>query len=59
MTPEEFKDQMLKIAAGDKDGFHDREEDHVDADGLLCKALSELGYEEGVRIYKGMDKWYA
>lgn len=32
---------------------------HWQADELLCKALTDLGYGEGVKIFQNMDKWYA
>ena len=55
MTPEEFAAAMLRIAetAGDK------ELRHIEADQLLCHALSLLGYGEGVRIFDEISKWYA
>lgn len=59
MTPEEFKVLMEKIAAGDKDGFHDQVEEHSDADQLLCEVLRSLGYGDGVEIFKNMPKWYS
>lgn len=32
---------------------------HILADELMCKLLRELGYGEGVDIFKKMDKWYS
>lgn len=32
---------------------------HFEADILMCKLLTELGYDEGVKIFKNMFKWYA
>ena len=31
---------------------------HSAADEILCKMLVELGFEEGVAVYRSMDKWY-
>ena len=56
MTPEEFATRMMEIAADKND---DTEHAHAEADDLLCEALRELGYEEGVDIFEGMTKWYA
>lgn len=36
----------------------DIEAAHPNADGLLCKLLTELGYEEVVKVYDNVDKWY-
>ena len=56
MTPQEFHDAMIALDekyAGDKETLHAR------ADDLLCKVLTELGYEKGLLVYETMDKWYA
>ena len=54
MTPEEFKKEMEEIEqVGDGEIRHDF------ADTLLCEVLEELGYSEGVKIFKSMEKWYA
>lgn len=37
----------------------DYEESHYAADRLLCKFLEELGYEELVKTYDTVNKWYA
>ena len=47
---------MREIAAGDE---RDTEVAHYSADDLLCKMLDDLGYSEGVTVFKGMKKWYA
>lgn len=54
MTPEEFKKEMLEISK-----IGDEEAQHEIADDLMCEILKELRYEEGVEIFKEMDKWYA
>ncbi len=56
MTPEEFANRMKEIAA-----FNDRdpESTHIDADGVMCAALRELGYGAGVEIFEHMKVWYA
>lgn len=35
------------------------EEAHYKADVLMCELLTELGYSEGVEIFKEMYKWYS
>lgn len=54
MTPEEFADAMKKIADNG-----DTEYDHRDADDLMIKVLTSLGYGEGAEIFDCMDKWYS
>ena len=35
------------------------ESDHDYADGILCDLLEELGYEELVKAYNSLPKWYS
>ncbi len=37
----------------------DPESSHIKADRLLCKALEELGYKDGVEVFRAMSRWYA
>ena len=37
----------------------DLEATHLQADKLMCALLTELGYGEGIEIFKNADKWYA
>lgn len=37
----------------------DWEDRHCDADDLMCELLESLGYADGVRAFRDMDKWYA
>ena len=56
ITPAEFEDAMKKIAeneTGNTEGAH------IAADDLMCEILISFGYEAGVRLFKGMHKWYA
>ena len=52
MTPDEFKQKMEDM----KDKY-DPEKRHDVAEDLLCDVLSELGYSEGVEIFKRMTLW--
>ncbi len=56
MTKEQFKRDMALIAKNESD---DVEMSHCHADDLLCKALREAGYGDGVGIYEKLGKWYA
>ena len=35
------------------------EDDHIEADNLLCILLGRLGFDEIVSLYDEIDKWYA
>lgn len=39
-------------------GVTDTEEDHREADQILCSLLMNLGYEDVVRVYESITKWY-
>jgi hypothetical protein len=58
MTPEEFKKAMEEILKREADDG-DREECHWDADHLMCDLLEELGYGDGIEVYRKLPKWYA
>lgn len=49
-----FANEMRRISRND-----DTETAHYYADELMCELLCELGYGEGVNIFKNMAKWYA
>ncbi len=65
MTPEEFKTHMENISKNVME-LDDQNPDmpsmievaHIKADELMCKILIELGYKEGVDIFKRMEKYY-
>lgn len=38
---------------------HGCEEEHQEADDILCRLLRELGYVEVVDLYHQVPKWYA
>ena len=54
MTPKEFAEVMQKLMRGS-----DEEVEHQEADKLICKILTELGYGEGVAVFIAATKWYA
>ena len=56
MTPEELVAKMQKIA---DTIVEDEELAHIEADDVLCEALRDLGYGEGVDAYERIGKWYA
>lgn len=68
MTPEEFAERMRELIVknthpieflGDDVPYFDPEDCHPEMDELLCKVLKQLGYGEGVDIFKNTKKWYA
>lgn len=40
-------------------GARDTEQAHVEADAVLCKMLTDLGYADVVRAWEHVKKWYA
>ena len=58
MTPEEFRERMKDLAFKAKVRNNDLEGTHFDADWLMGEVLKELGYGEGVQIFRNMPKWY-
>jgi hypothetical protein len=64
MTPQVFLEKMqaiykLKSIRAPIDRGYNPEESHIDADDLMCEVLEQLGYQEGVKIFRHADKWYA
>ena len=59
MTDEKYTEYMNKMWEYAKEADDDREEAHIKADDLLCKILTELGYDGIVKIYEAFYKWYA
>lgn len=49
-----FANEMRRLAKMDNP-----EVAHYKADMVMCELLSELGYGDGVEIFKDMFKWYA
>ena len=61
-TPEEFAARMQKAydECCNEDGDIDDEEYvHRAMDYEMCQLLIEMGYEEGVKIFRATPKWYA
>ena len=54
MTAEEFNKAMSALADS-----NDEEVSHREADKLMCRLLTELGYGDGVKHFEEMRKWYA
>lgn len=54
MVPEQFAAAMSRISLSD-----DPENNHIHADALMCKLLKDLGYGNGIDIFRSMNKWYA
>lgn len=54
MTREEAITKLKELQKG-----YDTESDHVDADDVICELLKSLGYEDVVKEYDAIGKWYA
>lgn len=63
MTPEEFAEKMKKARDTTCWIFGsevpDIETAHENMDDLMCHVLRELGYGEGIDIFRQTKKWYA
>jgi hypothetical protein len=60
MTPEEFKAAMIDLFGEYPEGeCYDEEDAHYEADVLMINLLAELGYGDGVELFKRASKWYA
>lgn len=60
LTPYEFSIAMMQIKSGVcYDRSYDEEDQHIDADELMCNVLRSLGYGDGIDIFDSMHKWYA
>ena len=65
ITPKEFKTHMQKISKNVME-LDDQNPDmpsmiekaHVQADELMCQILTDLGYGEGIDLFKKMEKYY-
>lgn len=55
MTAKEFAEKMQIIA----DAHRGIEEQHMEADDLMDDLLTDLGYGQGMAIYRTLEKWYA
>lgn len=55
ITPAEFEDRINWINTR----ISDRESKHRAADELMCKTLSSLGYDVGIKTFMKMEKLYA
>lgn len=57
LSPAGFAEKMSEIKAQfDSD---DLELCHVQMDRLMCDTLRELGYEQGIAIFEGTERYYA
>lgn len=59
-TPEQFADMMQWISDRLEDPKFrgDKEDIHWQMDNYMVSVLEELGYEEGVKIFRETPKWY-
>lgn len=54
MTKEDAVKELILLQAG-----HDIEEGHFRADNILCDLLNQLGYDDVVKEYHKVKKWFA
>jgi hypothetical protein len=54
MTEQEAIDKLKRLSKNT-----DIEFVHIEADKILCKLLTQLGYEEVVEEFENLDKCYA
>ena len=60
MTQEEFCHEMLMLKSKiGNEKWYDQEDFHREADSLMCDLLSELGYSQGVEVFRNTPKWYS
>ncbi|MFC6743365.1 hypothetical protein [Methylobacterium tardum] len=50
-------DTLNKLAVESVNG--DREEAHMQGDGVLCGLLSDLGFDDVAEAYHRIEKWFA
>lgn len=67
MSPDEFAEKMRELITAHTRTFKfiSREASYLDADSchsemdeLMCKVLTQLGYAEGVDIFRNTEKYY-
>ena len=56
MTPGQFLTAMERIRDNPEG---DEEQNHIEADDIMCAILERLGYADGVKLFREMHKWYA
>lgn len=66
VSPDKFKELMQSIKNYKYRGIYSYDDkitnpegSHYTADALMCDLLSSLGYEDGIEIFRNMDKWYS
>ncbi|MBO7451087.1 MAG: hypothetical protein J6U54_12050 [Clostridiales bacterium] len=59
ISPDEFVSQLKAIKKKWYNERIDEEVCHIEMDELLCKTLSSLGYDEGIKLFRTTPKWYA
>lgn len=59
ISPDEFFEKIR--VAKEKFFFEDSniENCHMEMDEIMCKTLSSLGYDKGVKLFRTTPKWYA
>jgi len=56
LTDEERQNYINQLKECEKEGTEDA---HINADNILCEILTKLGYDDIVKEFDKLDKWYA
>lgn len=56
MSKEDFFKRMEEIRT---EPGYDEEMMHIYMDKLMCEALVDLGYEDGIKVFENTGKWYS
>ena len=60
ISPDEFKKKMKEFQMKEEQlYFFSKEEMHIAMDNLMCEVLENLGYKDGVEIFRNTGKWYS
>ena len=57
LTEEEYEEALSRMNNASERS--DVEERHQDADEILCDVLEKCGYQELVKVFDNMKKWYS
>ena len=58
-TEDKILQEMIELGTEYEQVHGDHELNHHTADGLLCQLLTHLGYEDIVKAFDNVYKWYA
>ena len=59
LLPEPLDRSVARLHELARKTYPDKEEDHIEADRILCDMLDALGCQELTEAFDAIDKWYA